>query len=435
MSISELKKRAYAAIDARASELREYVEDIARHAELGFFETRTAAKTADLLRSLDLPVKEGLALTGVRADIDTGREGPTVAVLGELDSVVCIEAPLAVKETGAAHQCGHNIQLGAMAGAAIGIKAVSNELYGKISFMGVPAEEYIEIGRRLALKADGKIHYIGGKAELVRIGEFDDVDISMMIHAMNGPGARVTFSNGTNGFLGLTIRYVGKQAHAAAGPHEGINALNAAMIGISAVHALRETFRDEDNVRVHFIITKGGDLVNCVPDDVRLEAYVRANSVPVIEDTARRVIRAFRAGGDAVGAETEVKVLPGMYPFNPCKELETLFVENSSDFVPADGFSSLGNMSGSTDMGDISQIMPALHPWTGGVSGVLHGKDFKMMDFDAAVLVPAKAMAGTVIDLLGETGGKRAREICEGYKPNMTKKEYLAALESYFSYK
>jgi amidohydrolase len=389
------------------------------------------------LRSLNLPVEKGFALTGVEALLDTKRAGPKVAVLGELDSVVCFDAPDANPETGAAHQCGHHVQLGAMLSAAVGLvtSGVSPELAGKVVFMGVPAEEYIQIERRLKLKEEGKLHFIGGKAELVRLGRFDDVDMAMMIHSSGGrPGVAVDKNQTSNGFVGLTIRYIGRQAHAAGAPDQGINALSAAVIGINAVNALRETFRDDDHVRVHFIITKGGDLVNCVPDDVRLEAYVRASSVPVIEETLARVTRAFKAGGDAVGARTECKVLPGMFPLAGCPALYDLFYKNSEPFVPPENFFNGGHMSGSTDMGDISQIMPAIHPMVGGMDGALHASSARVADYNAAVIVPGKSIAATVIDLLSDNAAT-ARGILSDFKPNLTREEYLKKLNGYYEYK
>ncbi|MDR2529569.1 MAG: amidohydrolase [Synergistaceae bacterium] len=432
--IRELKARAWKAIDRRAEELERFVRDVGKHAEVGFFETRTSARLEEFLKGLRLPVQSGFALTGVEALFDAGKPGPKVAVLGELDSVVCFDAPDADPVTGAAHQCGHHVQLGVLLATAVGLVESGQELAGKVVFMGVPAEEYIQIERRLKLKEEGKIHFIGGKAELIRLGRFDDVDMTMMIHAAsNRPEASVDRSQTSNGFVGLTVRYIGRQAHAAASPDQGVNALNAAVLGISAVNALRETFRDEDHVRVHFIITKGGDLVNCVPDDVRLEAYVRASSVPVIEETLARVVRAFKAGGDAIGAKTECRVLPGMFPLSGCPELYELFYKNSEPLVPKENFFNGGHMSGSTDMGDVSQIMPAMQPSTGGMDGALHAAEARVTDYNAAVIVPGKAMVAALIDLLSDDAA-RARHIVSSFKPNLTRDEYLKKLNSYFEY-
>lgn len=204
-----LKKMAYEAIDSYAKEIEELVDDVGKHAELGFFETRTAAKAAEFMKRLGLPVEEGIALTGVEGLFDTDRPGPKLAVMGELDSVVCFDAETADKSTGAAHQCGHHVQLGFLLATAAGLvkSGVVADLAGKIVFMAVPAEEYIQIERRLKLKEEGKIHFIGGKAELIRLGRFDDVDMSMMIHASsNRPSPFVDMTQTSNGFIGLPQR-------------------------------------------------------------------------------------------------------------------------------------------------------------------------------------------------------------------------------------
>jgi metal-dependent amidase/aminoacylase/carboxypeptidase family protein len=108
----------------------------------------------------------------------------------------------------------------------------------------------------------------------------------MMMHSdKNTPEAKVSVGDTSNGLMAKTIQYIGKTAHAAEAPDEGINALNAAMIGLMGINALRETFKDEDYIRVHPIITKGGDTVNSVPCDVRLETYVRAKTMKAIENT------------------------------------------------------------------------------------------------------------------------------------------------------
>ena len=141
------------------------------------------------------------------------------------------------------------------------------------------------------------------------------MDAAMMVHAFADTPAPGFLMNATgNGFMAKFIRYEGKPSHARAAPHRGINALNAACIGIMSVHAQRETFQDDDAIRVHPIITKGGDVVNVVPSDVRLETYVRGKNLEAILDASVKVDRAFKAGGDAVGAATQITNIPGYLP-------------------------------------------------------------------------------------------------------------------------
>lgn len=429
-----LKKRAFDALEAAAPMLRAYADDIAAHAELGFFEERTSAKMAEALESLGLPVKKGLALTGLRADVGS-KPGPKVALLGELDGIVCRNHPLANPQDGASHSCGHNLQTSIVLAAAAGLakSGIMDELDGSVALMGVPAEEFIEIDRRKKMRDEGKIVYLCGKPEFVRLGVFDDVDMAMMIHAGDwSEKAAFSVPRHGNGFRVFMVRYEGKQAHAAAAPDQGINALYAAVSGINSVNALRETFRDEDHVRVHYIITKGGDSVNSVPDDVRLEGYVRAASAAVIDEVFAKVERAFKAGADSLGCKFHFSSIPGDMPLAANAALNELFVRNAAELVGADNISAGTYFAASTDMGDICHIMPAIHPSAGGSIGALHSAAFTVTDFDAAVLTSAKALISSVIDLLAD-GAAKAHEILDGYAPIYTKQEYLASMDARFS--
>ena len=435
LEIAKIKEKVCQSIDAHAEKIVDFARMAETQPELGYKETKTARAVAKFLSELGYSCREGLALTGVKTSLAPGAAGPNVAIIGELDAVVCPDSPAADPQTGAAHACGHNLQLGAMLGAALGLKlsGVAGELGGNVSFMAAPAEEYVEIAFRQQLRDQGKIRYLGGKQELVYRGEFDDIDMAMMIHAdKDSPDSSVSLSDTSNGFVGMTIQYVGKEAHAAGAPDQGINALNAAMLGMMGIHALRETFRDQDIVRVHPIITKGGDLVNIVPADVRMETYVRAKTMAAIDATFGKVTRALRAGGDAVGAQTHIHTIPGYLPLASCQELNALFAGNAAQFLPAEKIVRSGHFGGSTDMGDISHLMPALHPFTGGICGNHHTKEFKAADYNAACVIPAKLMAMTAIDLLANHAAKAA-EIKQNFKPLLTKTEYLTLLDKYFS--
>src|SRR5690606_35585134 len=186
-------------------------------------------------------------------------------------------------ETGAAHCCGHNGQIATMLGTAMGLvgSGVLPSLAGRVAFFAVPAEEYVEIEYRNQLRREGKIEFLGGKSELIARGEFDDVDMAMMVHGASdqNSSAKAGVSASNNGCIGKQARFVGKAAHAGGAPHRGINALYAAQIALSAINAQRETFRDEDHIRIHPIMTRGGDLVNVIPNDFRLETYVRGKTI------------------------------------------------------------------------------------------------------------------------------------------------------------
>lgn len=435
MTIEELKRRACKAIDDNAARIIDFALDIAKTPEMGFKEVKTAAKVRRAFDDLGLAYEANMALTGVKARSKGRQAGPTVAILGEMDAIGCPDSEFADPLSGAAHACGHNIQLAGMLGAAYGLvkSGVVNELAGDAVFFAVPAEEFVEIEYRSKLRADGKIHYLSGKQELIYQGAFDDIDMAMQFHCdKNTPEPTVSLGDSSNGFIGKTIRYIGKESHAADAPDLGVNALNAAMLGLMGINALRETFRDEDVVRVHPIITKGGDIVNSVPADVRLETYVRAKTITAMESVHKKVDRALIAGGDAIGAITEVNTIPGYLPLSCNRSMNELFAANVKTADPAAVIRDAGHFSASTDMGDVSHLIPLIHPFIGGTKGSLHTREFGVVDYKAACLLPAKAMALTVIDLLFG-GAETALQIKANHKPLLTKAEYIAKQDGYFS--
>jgi metal-dependent amidase/aminoacylase/carboxypeptidase family protein len=235
----------------------------------------------------------------------------------------------------------------------------------------------------------------------------------------------VGMSDSSNGCIVKLIRFHGKAAHSGGAPHRGINALNAATLALQAIHAQRETFKDADTVRVHPIITKGGEIVNVVPADVRMETFVRGKSIEAITDANVKVDRALKAGALAVGGGVTIETLPGYLPLRNDPAMGALFLENAKALVGSENVKQIGHRTGSTDMGDVTHIMPALHPYAGGAEGTGHGNDYRIADPTLAILNPAKAMAMTVLDLLCG-GAAHAQRILAGTKPRFTKDEYLA---------
>jgi amidohydrolase len=429
MGLDALQRSVYAAIDDHADEIVAIGERIRRHPELGFKEVRTARVVEDTFTKLGLTPRTGLALTGVRAELPGGAgAGPTLALLGELDALVVDGHPERDPVTGAAHACGHNAQIAGLLGAAMGLVAsgAAAHLAGRVVLFAVPAEEYVDVAWRLGERKAGRIEFLGGKPELLRLGHFDDVDLAVMIHTTSRPEeGQVGVPESNNGCVVKTIRYLGRPAHAGGAPHLGVNALYAAQIALAAINALRETFRDQDSIRIHPIITAGGSQVNVIPADVRLETYVRGKTVKAILDADRKVDRALRAGALALGATVEIETWPGYLPVANDPRLRELFRGLAVSLVGADQVQTLGHRAGSTDMGDLSHVMPALHPYIGGAAGAGHGADYRIVDPSLAYVTNAKLLAGMVVSLLGD-GARSAREVVAQAQPPMTRGEYLA---------
>ena len=431
-SKEELKRSACDTIDRRKTEIIAIAKDIMENPETGFNETRTAGVVAKKLGEIGILEKEGLALTGVKGMLRGGAgPGPRVAIIGELDSLLVFEHPNANPETGAAHACGHNAQIGMMLGATLGLSSpeVLGPLSGAIVPFAVPAEEFVEVEHRLALQEAGALEFLGGKQELIRIGEFDNLDIAMMCHTASDMGERSFSLGGTsNGHMVKYVQYTGRGAHAGAAPHLGINALNAANLAMAAIHSNRETFRERETVRIHGIINKGGEAVNAVPADVRLEWRVRSANLEDLVKNNATVDRCFRAGALAVGAKLKITNIPGYMPLRHDPLLQDLLQSNATRLLGRDRVFVVPehrSRGGSTDMGDLSQIMPVCHPYTGGASGPGHSKEYTIDDYEKAVVNPAKIMAMTVIDLLAE-GATTAQEVLANSKPPFTKDQYVA---------
>ncbi|MBI4338258.1 MAG: amidohydrolase, partial [Chloroflexi bacterium] len=395
----------------------------------GFREVKTGKLVAEKMRELGLAPRTGIALTGVKAVVSGGAgPGPTVGVFGELDSLIVPAHPKADPVTGAAHACGHHAQIGMLFGVATALlsKDVLPHLSGRVALMAVPAEEYIEVEYRDDLRRAGKVEFLGGKPEFIRLGELDDVDMAMMTHTTsNREDGKLAMSGTNNGIVAKRIQFQGRAAHAGSAPWLGVNALNAAMIALSAIHANRETFKDQDTIRIHPIITRGGSAVSSVPADVRMETFVRGRTNEAIQDASAKVDRCLRAGALAVGAKVTVTTLPGYLPLLTDRVLAEVYGPNAVALVGKEGFVQINHRTGSTDMGDVSHLMPAVHPYAGGAVGNGHGSDYLVQDWENAVLNGAKALAWTVIDLLAD-GAAKGKEVKAKFRPRMDKQKYLA---------
>jgi len=429
---SEIKAKIIETIENNRSKIVELVDQIYKNPELGYKEEKTTKIIAEAFSDLEIDFKEHQNLSGINALLEMENPGPKIAVLGELDAITCAEHPDADPETNAVHACGHNIQLGVMYGVAAAFKkaGVESELAGTLNFITTPAEEFIELEYRDQLREAGKINYFGGKQELIKRGSFDDVDISIMMHALDLGSKKVLVAPKGNGFVGKNIRFIGKESHAGSAPEKGVNALNAAVLAMNNINAQRETFAEADRVRVHPIITKGGDIVNIVPADVRMESYVRARNIEAIKKANEKVDRSLKAGAMAVGADVKITDIPGYLPLLNNEGLDSILESNLLELVSEAEITVGGDFTGSFDFGDVSHLMPALHPFFGGVAGDLHTRNFKTKDKEDAYILPIKALAMTVVDLLYDNAAE-AKKIIKDFKAPLTKKEYLELMEEF----
>lgn len=371
------KQLIFNAIDAKMPRLCEISDWMYLNPEIGHQE-REAAKllTAEL-------TQHGFAVEAPFAGMETGfkatykgGEGPTIAIFAEYDAL-----------PGIGHGCGHNIIGCAAIGAAIGLKDAWSDMPGTIIVFGAPAEE-------------GAVDNAGGKVFIVEHGALKGVDAALMIH----PSIRNALGGSSNAREAMEITFKGKTAHAAGAPHDGINALDAAIQTFNGFNALRQHVKPD--VRIHGIIKEGGLAPNIVPERAVIRMYVRASQADYLAEVVEKVKNCARAGALATGATVEFRQTAKTYKDMVSNQvMNSLFKAN----VLALGepmSDSVGAGAGSTDMANVSHEVPSIHPYIAISSKKISGHHVDFADASVTdeghhgLAVGAKSIAGTVADLL-----------------------------------
>lgn len=433
MNDFEGKRKALDHLRAEKERLFAFADELWNMPEGGFSERRTAAAVIAALEAVGARVTRNLAITGFRAEIGDS-SAPAVFLVADLDALI---TPGAGPDGSAAvmHSCGHYAQAAIMTAVfRAAVLAGLPETEGfKLVFIGAPAEEYTDMEDRKAKRARGELRFLSGKQELIRLGVFDDALAVLKYHSMtNSPDRRATVNGKLNGFIAKRAVFIGKAAHSGASPDRGVNALNAASIAQLAIHAQRETFRDQDHVRVHPIVKEGGLAVNTVPDRVVLETYVRAASVAAMTDAAAKVDRALAAGAVAVGCSVTVTDLPGYMPMRPSTVIGDVLSDNLRALIDDKDIDFADECTASDDIGDVSCLYPTNQLGFSGFLGSMHAKDLRADDRESAYLIPALALTATLADL-GRNGAAEARRAAASFKPALSRAEYEALIEKFFA--
>jgi amidohydrolase len=371
--IAELKARVCADIDRRAADLVAASHDIHAHPELNYEERFAHDRLTRMIDAEGLPVVRGAYSIDTAFETKVGRSGLDVAVLCEYDAL-----------PGIGHACGHNIIAAAGLGAGLALAGVAADAGGRLTLMGTPAEE------------GG-----GGKVEMARAGAFRGIDAAMMVHPADRDLARMN----AIAIQQAVVRYYGQAAHAAVSPHLGRNALDAAVLGYMNVAALRQHIRPTE--RIHGIFTKAGEKPNIVPRETEMDWYVRSDTIETLQPLKRRVTACLESSAAATDCRAEITWDTRAYAdiVDNIPMLDAYAANSTAIGRPLTSAYIHGAGGGSTDMGNVSYLTPAIHPMLAvaprGVS--LHSPQFaeytKSKEADKAVLDGAKIMAMTVIDL------------------------------------
>ncbi|HZP58384.1 MAG TPA: M20 family metallopeptidase [Dehalococcoidia bacterium] len=345
------------------------------HPELAFHEEQASHWLCDYLEARGFAVTRGLGTLPTSFRAVAGAGEPAVAVLCEYDAL-----------PGIGHGCGHNIIATAGAGAGIGAVTALSELGGTLQVIGTPAEEVY-----------------GGKAQMIREGAFEGIDAAMMVH----PGTRDAVIARALACAEVEVQYFGREAHAAAQPENGVNALAAMIIAFNGIDALRQHIRR--TARVHGVITKGGEAPNIVPAHTVASFLVRAEDDAYLEELKPRVAACFEAGALATGARCELRWNPNQYAAMVTNgPLADAFRGNFAAVGREVPEPETPRPLGSTDMGNVSAILPAIHPAIAIAPPAVNGHSPQFAEHaaseagQAAVIDGAKALAMTAIDVLAD---------------------------------
>ncbi|XP_076078636.1 xaa-Arg dipeptidase-like [Mytilus galloprovincialis] len=389
-----LKLSIIQAIDEASEELEELSKDIWRNPELCFMEHYAHEKLTNFLECKGFDVTKKFILeTGFKAEVGTTKMGPNIAVICEYDAL-----------PGIGHACGHNLIAEAGVAAGLGIKAALGKMenpFGRITVLGTPAEE------------GG-----GGKIDMINAGVFDNIDIAMMVH----PSPETSSHCSSTAIDRVTIKYIGKAAHAALGPWNGVNALDAAVLCYQTVSCLRQQMKP--TWRVHGIIKNGGIKSNIIPELTELEYSYRAPNRQELDQLKDKMRCCFDSA--AIGTGCQVSYDFSSKPYLNIvsnKRMANAFRSNAESLgVEFDADESASGAS--TDMGNVSHIVPSIHPiYSIDTIYGNHTKDFTTATGDPKAqlhtLNQGKAMALTCLDILtDEHLLKEIRQEFTGFKQN-----------------
>jgi len=390
----DLKRRACAIIDDNAQTLVAVSHAIHARPELNYEEHFAHDLLTRSLADGNVEVERGAYGLETAFAARAGTQGANVAVLLEYDAL-----------PGIGHACGHNIIAASGLGAALALAPLAHHAGARLTVLGTPAEE------------GG-----GGKIEMARAGAFAGLDAAMMIHPADADLARMN----AIAIQQLIARYVGQAAHAAVSPHLGRNALDAAVLGYMNVAALRQHIRPTE--RVHGVFTKGGDKANIVPHEAETSWYVRSDTIDTLQPLKARVAACLHSSATATGCEVDLQWKPNPYAdiVDNMALLEAYAANSTSVGRPLDAHATTGLGGGSTDMGNVSYLVPSIHPMIRvapqGVS--LHSPEFAHHTAsavaDRAVIDGAKIMAMTVIDMWLDASLRAAvkRQFGDGHVPD-----------------
>jgi len=391
-------------------------ENLFNHPELGYKEFTNKKTLIEYFKKYGFKIENECFETAFSVSIGKGK--PHIGLIAELDGL-----PMG---DGFRHACGHSTQCAIQAAVMISLK--QRELTkGKVTLFFTPGEEYIDIAYRKKLIKDKKIEYIGGKQNMIAKGLFDDVDFFIHLHTSSNRQYQYNLNTTLGGFVYKKYSFIGKASHAAVKPELGVNAINMFTLFNNAVNALRETFKDEDGVRVHGYISNGGSSINIIPDKLVYECYIRSYNIDTINEVSKKIDNAAKCCAKALGGSVKIETLPGYVPLVQSKPLTEYIYQYLLKQYKPEEIKLNGKSMAAGDLGDLSLFKPVVQIGYGGFKGMVHGKDLDIEDPNRVYIKTAKVIEGVVLGLLKDQ--EAVKKIKADFKPRMKKEDYLKMIK------
>lgn len=412
-------------LDKDKKTLFELGDELFKHPQLGYKETINKQILEDYLNSHGIKTTNLGFKTAFKASIGSGN--PKIGLIAELDAIPTLGHPYANKDdNNAAHSCGHSTQCAIMAYTLVKLKDVLKK--GTVTLYFTPAEEFTDVKYRQGLIKKKEINYIGGKINMLTAGQFDDEDLFIHLHTMGNSKYHFSLNTALTGFIYKEITFNGKASHAAVAPEKGVNALGAFTLFNNAINILRETFKEEDYIRLHGIVSNGGQTVNSIPEKVVYECYVRSLNNNVLLDVANKIDNAAKHCAKALGASATIKSIPGYLPMHQSRLINDVIKKQMLKICKEEDIHDDEISMAAGDIGDLSCFKPTVQFGYSGFKGNCHGKDLCVVDYNRAYLDPSKVVYDTVLYL--SSNNEYVKKIKKDFKPALSKKEYLEYINS-----
>ncbi|MBP2384069.1 M20/M25/M40 family metallo-hydrolase [Brachybacterium sacelli] len=415
--------------DSLFPEVHDLVSGLWENPELGYGERRTARVVEEYLarHGTGLAI-EHFSTTGLKVSLPSAApEDPTrrrIAVVAELDAVISSAHPDADPATGAVHACGHHTQVGIALAVFAHLMATDSWKQADVdlSFVFVPAEEFVDLAHRAELRESGDITWFGGKPEAMMLGVFDDLDAAVCLHAIGGLQVEPTIEIDCDlaGFLYKTVEFEGVAAHAGLDPFSGTNAYAMATLFTTALGLGRQQLREDVLVRMNPVIPSTEMTTNVVPHRAVVGTDVRSTDVDYLGEVAARVDRAAQGCAAALGGTAHITTEMGYLPFVQDRTMSGAFRDA---FAHDEHITRLledrGAIAAAGDAGDLSFMMPTVQLSYGGFDGTIHGKDFRMVDPEHVLIAVPRLLERALLTM----GRHLPRPL-----PHRSFSDYVAAL-------